>query len=553
MLEFHSGAIRGRDLCRLKSLTVQPQVTENNRDGLDWWRKDRLDPQTTSMKTPGMAVFKQQNVDDFYEIGEELGSGQFAIVKRCTEKSTGTEYAAKFIKKRQSRASRRGVRREEIEREVTILQELQHANIVSLHDVYENRTDVVLILELVSGGELFDFLAQKEIAHFDLKPENIMLLDRNVPLPRIKLIDFGLAHKIEAGADFKNIFGTPEFVAPEIVNYEQLGLEADMWSIGVITYILLSGASPFLGDTKQETMGNISAMSYDFDEEFFSNTSELAKSFIRQLLEKDTRKRLTIQETLNHPWIKGHTLILQYHICWDIHRFVCFKDNETLTQCPPPPPPLCLKSCAHPEEDSAAPEAEKKAEQLKTKRLKEYTIQLHSSMPQNNTYANFERFAHVVEDISLMETGLSEVAGAHHTLQVDIEALLSVYNDKEAWYKEESEAARKQLSQVRYEFRKVEATRRLLQEDVKAVDAGLESISGKYNQRQSQMDALRLELDSEMQWLQDVMSSLRPGGADSVHSSSVNVDVKQALKELLRQSCGGELSPEAQQPLSESG
>lgn len=284
---------------------------------------------TTSMRTPGMAVFKQQNVDDFYEIGEELGSGQFAIVKRCIEKSTRNEYAAKFIKKRQSRASRRGVRREEIEREVDILQQIQHPNIVALHDVYENRTDVVLILELVSGGELFDFLAQKEslseeeatqfikqildgvqylhskrIAHFDLKPENIMLLDRNVPLPRIKLIDFGLAHKIEAGADFKNIFGTPEFVAPEIVNYEPLGLEADMWSIGVITYILLSGASPFLGDSKQETLGNISAMNYEFDEELFSNTSELAKSFIRQLLEKDTRKRMTIQDTLNHPWIK---------------------------------------------------------------------------------------------------------------------------------------------------------------------------------------------------------------------------------------------------------
>lgn len=282
-----------------------------------------------SMKTPGMAVFKQQNVDDFYEIGEVLGSGQFAIVKRCREKSTGTEYAAKFIKKRQSRASRRGVRREEIEREVNILQQIQHPNIVELHDVFENRTDVVLILELVSGGELFDFLAQKEslseeeatqfikqildgvqylhskrITHFDLKPENIMLLDRNVPLPRIKVIDFGLAHKIEAGADFKNIFGTPEFVAPEIVNYEPLGLEADMWSIGVITYILLSGASPFLGETKQETLGNISAMNYDFDEELFSNTSELAKSFIRQLLEKDTRKRMTIQDALNHHWIK---------------------------------------------------------------------------------------------------------------------------------------------------------------------------------------------------------------------------------------------------------
>ncbi|KAM8893156.1 death-associated protein kinase 2 isoform 2-T3 [Spinachia spinachia] len=281
------------------------------------------------MRTPGMAAFKQQHLDEFYEIGEQLGSGQFAVVKRCVERSTGVEYAAKFIKKRQSRASRRGVKRDEIEREVNILQQLQHNNVVTLHDVYENRTDVVLILELVSGGELFDFLAQKEslseeeatqfmkqildgveylhskrIVHFDLKPENIMLLDRNVALPRIKLIDFGLAHKLEAGADFKNIFGTPEFVAPEIVNYEPLGLEADMWSIGVITYVLLSGASPFLGDTKQETLGNISAMDYDFDEELFSNTSELAKSFIRQLLEKDTRKRMTIQEALNHPWIK---------------------------------------------------------------------------------------------------------------------------------------------------------------------------------------------------------------------------------------------------------
>ncbi|VFV25917.1 death-associated protein kinase 2 [Lynx pardinus] len=230
-----------------------------------------------SMKSPNMETFKQQKVEDFYDIGEELGSGQFAIVKKCREKSTGLEYAAKFIKKRQSRASRRGVSREEIEREVSILRQVLHPNVITLHDVFENRTDVVLILELVSGGELFDFLAQKEslseeeatsfikqildgvnylhakkIAHFDLKPENIMLLDKNIPIPHIKLIDFGLAHEIEDGVEFKNIFGTPEFVAPEIVNYEPLGLEADMWSIGVITYIL---------------------------------------------------KRLTIEEALRHPWI----------------------------------------------------------------------------------------------------------------------------------------------------------------------------------------------------------------------------------------------------------
>uniref|UniRef100_A0A8D1Y4A4 non-specific serine/threonine protein kinase n=1 Tax=Sus scrofa TaxID=9823 RepID=A0A8D1Y4A4_PIG len=280
------------------------------------------------MRSPNMETFKQQKVEDFYDIGEELGSGQFAIVKKCREKSTGLEYAAKFIKKRQSRASRRGVCREEIEREVGILRQVLHPNVITLHDVFENRTDVVLILELVSGGELFDFLAQKEslseeeatsfikqildgvnylhakkIAHFDLKPENIMLLDKNIPIPHIKLIDFGLAHEIEDGVEFKNIFGTPEFVAPEIVNYEPLGLEADMWSIGVITYILLSGASPFLGDTKQETLANITAVSYNFDEEFFSQTSELAKDFIRKLLVKETRKRLTIQEALRHPWI----------------------------------------------------------------------------------------------------------------------------------------------------------------------------------------------------------------------------------------------------------
>ncbi|XP_043776643.1 death-associated protein kinase 2-like isoform X1 [Cervus elaphus] len=149
-----------------------------------------------SMKSPNMETFKQQKVEDFYDIGEELGSGQFAIVKKCREKSTGLEYAAKFIKKRQSRASRRGVCLEEIQREVSILRRVLHPNVITLHDVFENRTDVVLILELVSGGELFDFLAQKEslseeeatsfikqilegvnylhakkIAHFDLKLE----------------------------------------------------------------------------------------------------------------------------------------------------------------------------------------------------------------------------------------------------------------------------------------------------------------------------------------------------------------------------------------------
>uniref|UniRef100_A0A493U3E6 Death associated protein kinase 1 n=1 Tax=Anas platyrhynchos platyrhynchos TaxID=8840 RepID=A0A493U3E6_ANAPP len=223
---------------------------------------------------------------------------KFAVVKKCREKNTGQQFAAKFIKKRRTKSSRRGVSREDIEREVSILKEIRHPNVITLHDVYENKTDVILILELVAGGELFDFLAEKEslteeeateflkqilngvqylhslqIAHFDLKPENIMLLDRNVPKPRIKIIDFGLAHKIDFGNEFKNIFGTPEFVAPEIVNYEPLGLEADMWN--VLCFCSLSGASPFLGETKQETLANVSAVNYEFEEEFFSNTTPI--------------------------------------------------------------------------------------------------------------------------------------------------------------------------------------------------------------------------------------------------------------------------------------
>ncbi|KAM4596393.1 death-associated protein kinase 2a isoform 1-T2 [Fundulus diaphanus] len=479
-----------------------------------------------------MELFKQHNVEDFYEIGEELGSGQFAIVKQCRERSSGREYAAKFIKKRQSMASSRGVRREEIEREVTILQQIQHPNIVTLHDVYENRTDVVLILELVSGGELFDFLAQKEslseeeatqfikqilegvnylhtrkIAHFDLKPENIMLLDKNVALPRIKLIDFGLAHTIEAGVEFKNIFGTPEFVAPEIVNYEPLGLEADMWSIGVITYILLSGASPFLGETKQDTLRNITAVNYEFDEEFFGHTSELAKKFISQLLEKDKRKRLTIQDALCHPWIKSNELR---------------------------------------EEGKAQEPKKRERRQLKTKRLREYTIKSHSSMPPNNTYVNFERFAQVVEDIGQMESSFLGLAAVHDSLQDDIDALVSIYNEKEAWYKEESEAVRHELSQIRYEFRKVEASKRSLQEEVQAFSGSLAAVSERFQERQGHFDALRLELSNELKWVQEVVGSLPAdgggGGYPSCSFATVfNNDVNEALKELLNRSCGGEL------------
>ncbi|XP_035423986.1 death-associated protein kinase 3 isoform X1 [Cygnus olor] len=467
-----------------------------------------------------MSTFRQESVEEFYEMGGELGSGQFAIVRKCRERKTGLEYAAKFIKKRRLSSSRRGVSREEIEREVDILREIQHPNIITLHDIFENKTDVVLILELVSGGELFDFLAEKEslteeeatqflkqildgvhylhskrIAHFDLKvrpgtreylvsgiggwvvnvaplplqPENIMLLDKNVPNPRIKLIDFGIAHKIEAGNEFKNIFGTPEFVAPEIVNYEPLGLEADMWSIGVITYILLSGASPFLGETKQETLTNISAVNYDFDEEYFSNTSELAKDFIRRLLVKDPKKRMTIAQSLEHPWIK----VIK-------RRNVRNEDN------------------------GKKPERRR----LKTTRLKEYTIKSHSSMPPNNTYINFERFSKVMEEVAAAEESLRELERNKKSFQEDIEALLSIYEEKESWYKEENESISQDLRQIRQELQKTEALKKQTQEETKSVLQAANGLKRRYRKLENHYEALAKQVASEMKFVQELVWSI---------------------------------------------
>ncbi|KAI1882653.1 hypothetical protein AGOR_G00237100 [Albula goreensis] len=442
-----------------------------------------------------MAVFRQGDVENHYQMGEELGSGQFAIVRRCREKSTGMEYAAKFIKKRRLTSSRRGVSREEIEREVNILREIQHSNIITLHDVFENKTDVILILELVSGGELFDFLAEKEslseeeatqflkqildgvqylhskrIAHFDLKPENIMLLDKNDPSPRIKLIDFGIAHKINAGNEFKNIFGTPEFVAPEIVNYEPLGLEADMWSIGVITYILLSGASPFLGESKQETLANISAVSFDFDEEYFSNTSELAKDFIRRLLVKDPKKRMTITDSLQHPWIK-----------------------------------VIKRRNVRQEDVAGRPERRR----LKTMRLKEYTIKSHSSMPPNNSYADFHRFSQVLEEMSAAEEGLRRLGQGQRACRDDVAALLSIYEEKESWYREERDAVEADLRQIRHALQGAQAQRKRSQEEARVVLSSANAMRRKLGRLENRYDALAEQVASEVRWVEELVRCLQ--------------------------------------------
>ncbi|XP_066529903.1 death-associated protein kinase 2 [Hoplias malabaricus] len=279
-----------------------------------------------------MAVFKVDNVEDLYEIGEILGSGHFGQVREVRERVTGDLWAGKFLKLRRGVGSRLGLERKSVEKEVEILQSLQHQNIMALKDVFESRMEVVLIIELIKGGELFDFIAEKEslteteaiefmkqilegvrfmhsrnVGHFDLKPENIMLSDKKASNPDIKIIDFGMAHCFIQGEEYKSMGGTPQYIAPEIINFEPLSTAADMWSIGVITYILLSGLSPFQGETDEETLKNIVALNYEFEPQHFSRTSSMAKDFIQKLLVKDQSERMTADECLIHPWIKPLT------------------------------------------------------------------------------------------------------------------------------------------------------------------------------------------------------------------------------------------------------
>ncbi|KAL6467623.1 hypothetical protein MHYP_G00233000 [Metynnis hypsauchen] len=279
-----------------------------------------------------MAQFKLQNVEDFYEIGEILGSGHFGQVRELRERASSVCWAGKFVKLRRSVSSRLGLERKTVEREVEILQALQHNNIMALKDVFESRAEVVLVVELIRGGELFDFIAEKEnlmendaieflkqilkgvafmhnkqIAHFDLKPENIMLSDEKAEHPEIKIIDFGLAQRLTPGEEYRSLCGTPQYIGPEVINYEPLSTASDMWSIGVITYILLSGMSPFQGDTDEETLRNIVDMKYEFEDQYFSQTSDMAKDFIEKLLIKDPGERMTAEECLLHPWIKPLT------------------------------------------------------------------------------------------------------------------------------------------------------------------------------------------------------------------------------------------------------
>lgn len=163
-------------------------------------------------------------------------------------------------------------------------------------------------------------------------------------------------------------------------------------------------------------------------------------------------------------------------------------------------------------------------------------------MPPNNTYVNFERFARVVEDVAQVDQGCRALAGTHDTIQDDVEALVSIYNEKEAWYREESESARHDLSQLKYEFRKVESLKKLLREDIQATGDCLGSMARKLDHLQAQFEALRQECSADLQWIQELVGSfqLENRNADGL-GSMFHRDARESLVELLDRSASKEV------------
>lgn len=268
-----------------------------------------------------LVTLLRSKVDDTFTMQDELGRGKFGIVKKCVNKESGREYAAKFISCKNKAA------RDEVLHEIEIMNELKHKRLLSIIAAYDHGKDLVLIMELITGGELFEKLVQedfisekittqyleqlldgleymhrKNILHLDLKPENMMLVRPGSK--RIKIIDYGLARKYNPNQKLKVMQGTPEFAAPEVISYEGVTPATDVWAVGVITYVVLSGLSPFLGDNDGETMSNISNMAWEFDDPVFDEITIEAKDFISKILIKDDRKRMTIMECQAHPWLK---------------------------------------------------------------------------------------------------------------------------------------------------------------------------------------------------------------------------------------------------------
>lgn len=266
-------------------------------------------------------------IKSVYSIGSKLGTGGFAVVRKCKRRQDGKVFALKVINKKNLDKDDLVI----LDSEVSIMRVIKHPNIVQLYDVFDSRSKMCLVLDLLEGGELFDriieqgsfsekdaamsfsqmvsalnHLHQKQIVHRDLKPENLLFASKEKD-SAIKLIDFGLAGSCSDGP-LKTPCGTPNYVAPEILKRTPYATQADMWSIGVILYIILCGFPPFYdeNDDLGRLYRKIKRADYDMPSPYWDNISDSAKNIVKRLLVPDPKKRMTALETLQHPWLKGN-------------------------------------------------------------------------------------------------------------------------------------------------------------------------------------------------------------------------------------------------------
>jgi calcium-dependent protein kinase len=261
-------------------------------------------------------------LSDSYEIGEQLGSGGYGAVYACVHKETKIERAVKILAKLSSEEDNEAT----VQKEFNLLKELDHPNILRLIEMFTDENNYYIVTEICRGGELLDeiqewgnfieedaavlmrhllgsvnYCHQKGIVHRDLKPENI-LLEESKELQSIKVIDFGLAQCIEKDTQMHDLAGSIYYIAPEVLLGSH-SFKADIWSCGVIAYILLSGFVPFDGHNDDQIKEAIITGEFDFDDEVWEDVSEQALDFVSSLLEFDPADRYTAEEALKHPWI----------------------------------------------------------------------------------------------------------------------------------------------------------------------------------------------------------------------------------------------------------
>jgi len=269
---------------------------------------------------------KVPTVEDKYTLKDLLGTGAFSQVRLAESKEhPGELYAIKVIDKKALKG-----KEDSLENEIRVLRRLDHPNVVKLLEAYESKSYVYLVMELVTGGELFDRIVEKGsytekdaadlikqvlsavaymhsmgVVHRDLKPENLLYHSPEED-SKIMISDFGLS-KMEDSGIMATACGTPGYVAPEVLAQKPYGKEVDVWSIGVISYILLCGYPPFYDENDANLFAQILKGEFEFDSPYWDDISHEAKEFIRKLMSVDVDKRLTCEEALAHSWITGAT------------------------------------------------------------------------------------------------------------------------------------------------------------------------------------------------------------------------------------------------------